>query len=77
MATAGNLVAGNDVLAVSVPGGGVARQFRIQYHTETDPRWRMYASFLRGEDAESCLWNLQQSGCQARLVCYGISPSAA
>ena len=67
----------HEVLAVSGPGGGVARQYRVQYHTDSDPNWRMYASFRLRDDAENCLRRLVESGCQARLIRYSITPAAA
>ena len=63
-----------DPVAVSSPGGGVARQFRVQFHVETEDKWRMYGSFRTLEQAENCLTQLHQRGFQARLVKYNICP---
>ena len=77
MATQIDLPGEHHVLAVSGPGGTVARQFRVQYHSEIDPTWRMYASYQDRVDAEACLQKLRHSGCPARLVGYTIAPAAA
>ena len=69
------LLLGVDPVAVSTPGG-FARQFRVQYHSATEPDWHFYATFRIREPAVDCLDRLQRRGYEARLVSYAICPFA-
>ncbi len=63
-------------VAVSSPGGGVARQYVVQCHSSAEIEWRRYASFRDRQRAKECADRLQRGGLQVRLVAYGICPSA-
>lgn len=71
------LFAQHELVAVSSPGIGLARQYRVQYQTESSSLWQMYASFANLEQAQACIDSIQQRGCRARLVHYTICPAAA
>ena len=64
-------------LAVSSPGGGVARQYVVQFQALTEEDWRRYGSFRSAEHAEKCLQNLHRRGYRARVVQHSIVPAAA
>ncbi len=68
---------GHELVAVNCPGGGVARQFRVQYHTSPADPWRMFASFRARGPAEACVDRLHEQGYEARLVKYVNCPTSA
>ena len=63
------------LVAVSTPGG-VAPQLRVQYRAASDGEWQWYATFSELQQAEFCLEQLEQDGCQARLVEYRCCPAS-
>ena len=62
-------------VAVSGPGS-VARQFRVQYLTQGQAAWQLYANFSRRDQAEECLSSLRLRGIPARLVKYQCCAAA-
>jgi hypothetical protein len=63
-------------VAVSSPGG-VARQYRVQYQSERDGEWRMFATFRTRDLAEECEKQLKKRGYASRIVAYSICPFAS
>jgi hypothetical protein len=70
-----NVTSGCYSVAVSSPGG-MARQYRVQYHRAADEEWRMYATFRTRELAEDCVKRLRKRGFESRIVTYAICPTA-
>jgi hypothetical protein len=64
-------------LAVSTAGGGIARQYRVQFHANGSADWHCFASFSRRDEAEACLKQLHDKGLEARLIEHAICPAAA
>jgi hypothetical protein len=77
MATDLNTAGSHELVAANCAGGGVARQFRVQFHPSPAAPWRMYASFRSQEPAEACVDRLHEQGYEARLVKYVNCPTAA
>ena len=63
------------LIAASVPGG-MARQYRVQYHSASQAQWRLYRCFRSELQAAECLRGLEQQGRKARLVKYRSCPAA-
>ncbi len=63
------------LVAVSAPGG-VAPQLRVQCCTAPDGEWQWYATFSDMQQAELCIEQLEQEGCQVRLVEYRCCPAS-
>jgi len=64
-------------LAVSSAGGGIARQYRVQYYSATETEWQKYHVYLCRKQAEGCVNMLKLRGLNARIVAYSICPAAA
>jgi len=64
-------------LAVSGPGGGLPRQYRVQYQSTSEEHWRLYGTYRNAQQAQACVHLLHDRGYKARFVPYSISPAAA
>jgi hypothetical protein len=64
------------LLAVNSPGGGRARQFRVQYQREAQADWRLFGSFQRHDRARDCIDELRRRGVRARMIRYAMYPTA-
>ncbi len=66
-----------DLLAVSYPGS-VAPHFRVQVLSdESQPQWKMFATFVDQGLAHICLERLRRSGQAARLIAFRRVSTAA
>ncbi len=63
-------------LIPSIPGG-LARHWRVQFQSDGEADWRMFAAFARPELADACLHDLQSRGIHARVVAVRNTPTAA
>lgn len=64
-------------VAPTVPGGGLARHYRVQRLDTTAAIWRLVHIFPRRESAEACLAEWASRGQAVRLIRYGRCPSAS
>ncbi len=64
-------------LAVSTPGAGVARQYRVQFQDPLHDGWHRYGSFQSLQLARQCEESLKRRGYQVRIITYRICPAAA
>lgn len=64
-------------LAVSSPGAGVARHYRLQFQRDAADHWHMYGSYPSRLQAEECLKGLSDRVYRARLVPFNLCPAAA
>lgn len=63
--------------APPVPGGGLARHYRVQRLDAAAAIWRLVHIFPRRESAEACLAEWASRGQAVRMVRYGRCPSAS
>jgi hypothetical protein len=64
-------------VAPPVPGGGLARHYRVQRLDAAAAMWRLVHIFARRESAEACVAEWASRGQAVRLVRYGRCPSAS
>jgi len=64
------------LLAVNSPGGGRARQFRVQYRRDAQSDWRLFGSFQHHDRARNCINELRDRGLRARVILYAMYPTA-
>ena len=64
------------LLTTATCPGGIARQYRVQFHDSRAESWQVHATFTSREAAQACLARLLAGGCRARLVDYSRCPTA-